>query len=244
GMATATATSTAAALGVAAPAALMMPSPAEVELAASIAVAGLAAFATLAVGPRLFRGVSGSSGSSGSNAVPMDLSALKKGGDGKDAAQQQPVAQQQQLQPLELGAEVVAGVIFALGLGLSGMTRPSKVAGFLQVGWPAWDPSLPFVMGGAVLVAMAAYQAIMRFKIMPKPILCKNFQIPTSSLIDRRLLAGGVLFGAGWGLAGMCPGPALVASVTGSPHVLAYVGAMAAGMLLETRASARWGARK
>lgn len=122
------------------------------------------------------------------------------------------------------------------------MTRPAKVAGFLNLATPSWDPSLPFVMGGAVMVAMVAYQGVMRYRMLPKPLFCPRFQLPTASAIDGRLLAGGALFGAGWGLAGMCPGPALLAALHGDPHVLAFVGAMAGGMWLEGRLSA-WASR-
>ncbi|GLC36551.1 hypothetical protein PLESTM_000459200 [Pleodorina starrii] len=208
GMLTATLTGSAAAIGVAPlPAALAMPTAVEAQLAVTVAAGGVAAFAALAAAQRL---------SSRADAA------------GPSRAEQQ--QQQQQSAGLELGAEALAGFIFALGLGLSGMTRPSKVAGFLTLGVPSWDASLPFVMGGAVVVAMIAFQGVMRFRIMQKPLFCPRFQIPSSNLIDARLLAGGVLFGAGWGLAGMCPGPALVAALTGDPHVLAYLGAMVAGM--------------
>ncbi|KXZ46963.1 hypothetical protein GPECTOR_39g457 [Gonium pectorale] len=216
GMATATLANTAAALNVAPlPAQLLMPAAPEVQLAMGIAAAGAAAFAGLAAASRLLvRRPSVGSGAAG-GAVDDKV----------------------QLR-LELVAEVVAGAIFALGLGFSGMTRPSKVAGFLTVAAPSWDLSLPFVMAGAVAVAMVAYQGVLRFRIMNKPIVCPTFQIPNSTTIDSRLLVGGLVFGAGWGLAGMCPGPALVAALYGDPHVLSFVAAMAAGMIFEGRLTA------
>ena len=100
----------------------------------------------------------------------------------------------------------VAGLIFALGLGISGMTLPQKVIGFLDV-TGAWDYSLAFVMGGAVVVYGIAYQLVRR---MEKPRYAAKFHLPTSRKIDWRLLLGAMLFGAGWGLGGFCPGPALV----------------------------------
>ncbi|GIM15414.1 hypothetical protein Vretimale_18195, partial [Volvox reticuliferus] len=209
GMLTATATGSAAALNIAPlPAALVMPKVAEAQLAAVIAAAGIATFAALAAVQRLM---------------------------GAADSKQQKL---QQFRGLELASELLAGCIFALGLGLSGMSRPSKVAGFLTLGAPSWDPSLPFVMAGAVAVAMVAYQGVMRFRMMAKPLFCPTFQIPTSSVIDLKLLAGGVIFGAGWGLAGICPGPALVGALTGDPHVLGYIAAMVGGMFLQGRLEA------
>ncbi|GLI62252.1 hypothetical protein VaNZ11_004857 [Volvox africanus] len=215
GMLTATLTGSAAALKVAPlPAALAMPTVAEAQLAAVVAAGGIATFAALAAAKR-FMG----------EATPRPPRAH-----GGSSEQQLP-----QSRRLELASELLAGCIFALGLGLSGMSRPSKVAGFLTLGLPSWDPSLPFVMAGAVAVAMVAYQGVMRFRMMSKPLFCPTFQIPSSSLIDTKLLGGGVIFGAGWGLAGICPGPALVAAMMGDPRVLGYIAAMVGGMLLQSR---------
>jgi uncharacterized membrane protein YedE/YeeE len=121
------------------------------------------------------------------------------------------------------------GALFAIGLGLSGMTQPTKVVGFLDL-FGAWDPALMFVMGGAVIVNFVGYRlAVGR----PHPLLAARFDIPSRREIDWQLLVGACLFGAGWGLAGFCPGPALVALASGSGDVLVFVGAMFAGFVLK-----------
>ncbi|PNW72432.1 hypothetical protein CHLRE_16g679109v5 [Chlamydomonas reinhardtii] len=112
---------------------------------------------------------------------------------------------------LEAAAELMAGVLFAFGLGVSLMTHQTKVAGFLGIYYfPAWDLSLPFVMGAALFLALPAYQVVLRLKLVPHPALKQRYDMPTATDIDGRLLLGGVMFGAGWGLSGICPGPALV----------------------------------
>ena len=121
----------------------------------------------------------------------------------------------------------IAGAMFGAGLLLSGMTRPDKVLGFLDV-TGRWDPSLAFVMVGAIGVHAIAYRLIRR---RPSPLLDTRFHWPADTAIDRRLLAGAAVFGVGWGLAGFCPGPALVAAATGASSALVFVGAMFAGML-------------
>lgn len=132
---------------------------------------------------------------------------------------------------------LTAGALFAVGLVLSGMTQPAKVIGFLNVGglldaqrFGAWDPSLAFVMGGAVCVTLVA------FAITPrpgcKPWLAERFELPTRRDIDARLVAGAALFGIGWGLAGYCPGPALASLLGGGLDALAFVAAMLGGMVL------------
>jgi uncharacterized membrane protein YedE/YeeE len=138
---------------------------------------------------------------------------------------------------LELAAEAVAGALFALGLGLAGMTRPAKVAAFLSATHPAWDPSLLFVMGGAVLVAALAFAAVQRLQWVKRPALVLGgFSIPTNSAVDMKLMLGGALFGAGWGLAGLCPGPAVVSAAGAmSPHSAAFIAAMLLGMWAEPR---------
>ncbi len=137
---------------------------------------------------------------------------------------------------------LLSGALFAVGLVLSGMTQPAKIIGFLNVAGlidPArfgrWDPSLAFVMGGALLVTLVAFAVTPR----PgrKPWLAESFQLPTRKDIDARLLWGAALFGIGWGLAGYCPGPALASVLTGGLDALVFVAALAAGMW----AAVRWG---
>ena len=125
----------------------------------------------------------------------------------------------------------LCGLLFALGLGISGMTNPTKVIGFLDIAGD-WDPSLIFVMGGAVGINLILYRLTLRRN---RPLLEEAFVIPSHRRINARLVGGAALFGAGWGLSGYCPGPALVAAVTGWPSVLAFVAAMLAGMLLFQR---------
>ncbi len=122
----------------------------------------------------------------------------------------------------------VSGVIFAVGLCLSGMTNPNKVIGFLDIKG-AWDPSLAFVMGGAIGVHLYFARWASRAKA---PLLGGTFQLPTQTGIDRRLLAGASLFGVGWGMAGYCPGPAITSLVSLAPKTITFFGAMAAGALL------------
>jgi len=124
--------------------------------------------------------------------------------------------------------EFLVGLIFGLGLILSGMTDPSKVIGFLDLSG-AWDPSLAFVMGGAVLVGVFAFAIA---KKRTSTFLGGALRLPTTSQIDRRLLVGALLFGAGWGLAGFCPGPALVSMSAGQPKALLFVAAMVTGMAI------------
>lgn len=123
-----------------------------------------------------------------------------------------------------------AGVLFGLGLAVSGMINPAKVIGFLDVAG-AWDPTLAFVMGGALLVTIPAFRVILE---RPRPVLADGFSLPTKSALDGRLLGGATLFGVGWGLSGFCPGPAVAALVTGLAPVLAFAAAMLAGMVLYT----------
>lgn len=129
----------------------------------------------------------------------------------------------------------LSGALFAMGLVVSGMTQPPKVLGFLNVGglfapqrFGAWDASLAFVMGGALMVTLAA------FAITPrkgnKPWAAAKFNLPTRTDIDGKLVAGAAVFGIGWGLAGYCPGPALASLLTGGVDVIVFVAALAAGM--------------
>ncbi|WP_226648557.1 YeeE/YedE family protein [Microbulbifer variabilis] len=121
---------------------------------------------------------------------------------------------------------LLAGLIFGLGLLLSGMANPEKVLGFLDIAG-AWDPSLALVMAGAIAVSLPAFQL---FKGRKESLLKETLQLPTNTHIDRRLVIGGLMFGIGWGLAGFCPGPALVASGAGLEKALIFTLAMLAGM--------------
>jgi uncharacterized membrane protein YedE/YeeE len=121
----------------------------------------------------------------------------------------------------------VAGVVFAVGLGLSGMTQPAKVVGFLDV-FGDWDPSLAFVMGGAIAVHVAFARRALKGGA---PLFAPGYFLPTAAGIDRRLLGGAALFGIGWGIAGFCPGPAVVSLVTLRPATWGFVGAMIAGTI-------------
>jgi uncharacterized membrane protein YedE/YeeE len=125
-------------------------------------------------------------------------------------------------------ATFLIGVLFALGLGLSGMTQPQNVLGFLDLGGD-WNPSLLLVLIGAVLTYFVSFQLIRRRRA---PLLMEKFNLPTKREIDRSLVFGALLFGAGWGLAGFCPGPALAMLVTGNPLVLEFVLAMTVGMFV------------
>lgn len=133
---------------------------------------------------------------------------------------------------MKIAIGFIAGLTFGLGLALSGMTSPDRVLGFLDIAG-AWDPSLAFVMGGAVLTALPLFALARR---RTTPLAGAAFDQPPTTLIDRRLIGGAVLFGIGWGLAGICPGPALVDLAIAPGQTLAFVSAMIAGLL----ASAWW----
>ena len=121
---------------------------------------------------------------------------------------------------------LLAGLVFGLGLIAAGMTQPAKVKGFLDL-FGAWDPSLGLVMGGAISVGVGAFAlARRRSRAWSGDLI----ELPTSSVIDSRLIGGGVLFGIGWGIAGFCPGPALVALGGGMGQAGLFVLAMLAGM--------------
>jgi len=123
--------------------------------------------------------------------------------------------------------EFVVGLLFGWGLLISGMTDPGKVQGFLDLAGN-WDPSLAFVMGGAILVGVFAFAVAHR---RTTTFLGGAMHLPKSSQLDRRLMVGALLFGVGWGLAGFCPGPGVVAMAAGELKALVFVGAMLAGML-------------
>ena len=133
---------------------------------------------------------------------------------------------------------LLAGLVFGLGLIVSGMANPAKVLGFLDLAGP-WDPSLAFVMAGAIAVAAVAFASA---KTRTVSVLGAGMKLSTSRDIDRRLVIGSVLFGIGWGVAGFCPGPGLVALGMGEIKALVFVVAMLVGMgifeLLERRKQA------
>ena len=135
-------------------------------------------------------------------------------------------------------ASFLAGLVFGLGLIISGMANPAKVLGFLDLAGK-WDPSLAFVMAGAVAVGMGAF-AVANKRVAS--FLGAEMKLSRARDIDRRLIAGSALFGIGWGIAGFCPGPALVALGMGGAKALVFVAAMLAGMgifeLLERRRQA------
>jgi uncharacterized protein len=134
---------------------------------------------------------------------------------------------------------LLAGLVFGVGLLMSGMTDPAKVQGFLDLAG-RWDPSLAFVMGGAIMVAIGAFTlAKRRAAAGRKSWSGEAIELPTSDAIDARLIGGGVLFGIGWGLAGFCPGPALVALSSGFGPALWFVPAMLAGMALHDAVARR-----
>jgi uncharacterized membrane protein YedE/YeeE len=120
----------------------------------------------------------------------------------------------------------LCGLIFGVGLIISGMANPGKVLGFLDLAGN-WDPSLAFVMAGAILIGFFAF---LYAKRRQTTLLGKELKLPTATHIDRRLVLGSILFGAGWGLAGFCPGPALVALGMGLPKAMVFVAAVLAGM--------------
>ena len=129
-------------------------------------------------------------------------------------------------------AAFICGILFSIGLGISGMTQPQKVIGFLDV-LGEWDPSLVFVMGGAVISYLLLQLLIQRR--FSKPMLGERFQIPSRKDLDSSLIFGSLLFGMGWGLGGYCPGPAITSLGSGSVNAVLFVVAMAMGMLLADR---------
>lgn len=122
-----------------------------------------------------------------------------------------------------------AGAIFGLGLIVGGMVDPDKVMGFLDF-TGAWDPSLAFVMMGAIAVHFVMFRLVKR---RPSPLFDAKFHLPTRKDIDAPLVVGAALFGVGWGLAGFCPGPGLVSLGSGATSALVFVGAMTIGMLVQ-----------
>ncbi len=130
---------------------------------------------------------------------------------------------------------LVAGLMFALGLGISGMTDPARVLAFLDVAGD-WNPNLALVMAAGIAVVFPVHRVLLGRKA---PIFDGKFHWPTRSDIDRPLVLGAVLFGVGWGLAGLCPGPALVGLAGGQPGLLVFVLAMTLGMLAHRKLMAQ-----
>lgn len=126
---------------------------------------------------------------------------------------------------------LLSGLLFGIGLAVSGMTDPAKVIGFLDI-TGAWNPQLAWVMGGALLVTLPAFHWILR---AGKPWRAPAFVLPTRQDLDRPLILGSLLFGIGWGLAGYCPGPAIASLALHPGSAGAFVLAMAAGMILHRR---------
>jgi len=126
----------------------------------------------------------------------------------------------------------ISGLIFAIGLGVSGMMNPIKVQGFLDL--LRWDPSLVLVMGGAVAVTFIGFPLVFKRKT---PILTSVFSLPTNNKLDFKLLGGAVLFGAGWAISGLCPGPAIANTVTLNLGVLVYLATMLVGFVLHKQLS-------
>ena len=126
-------------------------------------------------------------------------------------------------------AALIAGLVFGLGLILSGMGNPAKVQNFLDI-FGTWDPTLGLAMGGAIAVGLVAFTWAKRRKTSA---LGEPMQLPTATVVDRKLLTGAAMFGAGWGLAGFCPGPAVMNLATLQMEVWLFVAAMLAGMVLQ-----------
>lgn len=128
---------------------------------------------------------------------------------------------------MSLVAAFFCGILFSIGLAVSGMTSPYKVVGFLDF-FGNWDPSLLFVMVGAIGVYFVGYRLTVR---KAKPVLTSSFHLPVKKNIDKPLIVGSILFGIGWGLAGFCPGPALTSMVTFQLQPITFVIAMILGMI-------------
>lgn len=132
-------------------------------------------------------------------------------------------------------AALLSGIVFGFGLSLSGMLNPVRVQGFLDV-FGNWDPSLAFVLGGAVIVAFIGVQVMKR---MRHPVFDDSFHVPTNRKIDLPLVVGSALFGLGWGIGGFCPGPAVASLPVGVPQTVLFVVAMLIGMTFHDRVWSR-----
>lgn len=123
---------------------------------------------------------------------------------------------------------LTSGLIFSLGLGLSGMMDPKKVQGFLDIS-RNWDPSLAFVMGGALTITLISFRFILK---RSNPICDQGFSLPKTNVITKRLVVGSALFGIGWGLAGLCPGPALANLLSGNIMIISFIILMILSMVI------------
>jgi uncharacterized membrane protein YedE/YeeE len=130
---------------------------------------------------------------------------------------------------------LISGIVFGIGMAISGMTNTKRVQGFLDF-FGAWDPTLAFVMGGGLLVTTIGYRLILR---QPAPLFAEKFSLPTKSAIDKPLLLGAAIFGIGWGLVGYCPGPALAGLTYGYAPTLTFIPAMIVGLLIAHRIAAK-----
>lgn len=128
----------------------------------------------------------------------------------------------------------VAGLLFGVGLALAGMVDPAKVIGFLDL-FGAWDPSLAFVMGGAIAIHFVLFRVVTK---RASPLFDARFQLPTRRDLDAKLIGGAAIFGVGWGLGGFCPGPGLTSLGAGSLAALVFVATMTLGMIVQHRTSA------
>lgn len=132
---------------------------------------------------------------------------------------------------MPLVATWLIGLIFGVGIAVSGMMNPAKVLNFFDIAG-SWDPSLAFVMGGAVTVTFLGYRLVLR---RAAPVFARSFTLPEARRIDARLVGGATIFGIGWGIAGFCPGGALPALGTLTPAAVIFVAALIAGMALARR---------
>jgi uncharacterized membrane protein YedE/YeeE len=132
---------------------------------------------------------------------------------------------------MQIAGALITGMLFGLGLSISEMINPARVIGFLDL-TGRWDATLLCVMGGALAVTVPFYPLILR---RVRPLFDQQFSLPTRTAIDRPLILGAALFGIGWGLGGLCPGPALAALATGSSSVVLFVLAMISGQWLAAR---------
>lgn len=129
---------------------------------------------------------------------------------------------------MRLISTYLIGLIFGVGISISGMANPAKVVNFFDIAG-TWDPSLAFVMGGALIVAFVGYRLVLA---RPAPMMQATFALPTNTKLDARLIGGSAVFGIGWGIAGFCPGGALPAVGTLNPEVLVFMAALIAGIFV------------